>query len=251
MFIQTDIENNIIQLVTIGDKPEKNGYEIPDDTPIEILKNIFNYKYINNELIINENDSTDKLKSIKDKKISVLSKLCNQIIIKGIDFNNEHYSLNECDQINLSKLESLAKDGEKVLYHANGKKCRIYEPEEFLQLTSLAFVFINYNTTYFNLLKSEIENMSSLEEVLSVNYGIKLNEENQAILNLASAGLTFSIPEIVDSTNYDDIINSNNNIDQLIEEANNHKLSQNLNNELAKNEINEKEIDNQEIISGE
>lgn len=236
MFIQTDNENNIIQFITIGVKPELNGYEIPDNTSIDILKNIFNYKYINNEFVINEVKNEQVLQKVKNKKIMILNKICNEIITNGIDFNGEHYSLKEYDQINLSKLESLAKEGQKILYHSDGNKCRIYEPQEFLQLTALAFAFISYNTTYFNLLKSEVEKMSFSEEILSVNYGTELSEENKNILNLASMGISFSIPEISDTTDYDEIINSNNNIEELIQEANKYRELQKLNNETFNEE---------------
>ncbi len=37
MYIQTDNDNNIIQLISIGCCPEENGYEIPNDTSEDIL----------------------------------------------------------------------------------------------------------------------------------------------------------------------------------------------------------------------
>lgn len=236
MFIQTDADNNIIQLITIGTKPAQNGYEISNDTSIDILKNIFNYKYINNEFVINEVENEHILQKVKNKKIMILNKMCNKVITNGIDFNGEHYSLKECDQINLSKLENLAKEGQKILYHPDGNKCRVYEPQEFLQLTALAFAFISYNTTYFNLLKSEVEKMSFLEEILSVNYGDELSEENKNILSLASMGISFSIPEILDTTDYNEIINSNSNIEELIQEANKYRELQESNNETFNEE---------------
>lgn len=262
MFIQTDNENNIIQFITIGVKPELNGYEIPDDTPVEILKNIFDYKYINNEFIIKDNVNNEKLNILINKKISTLSKICNQIITNGIDFNTEHYSLTEHDQINLSKLESLAKDGNNVLYHSDGNKCRVYDSEEFRQLTSFAFAFISYNTTYFNLLKSEIENMTSIDNVLSVNYGTKLSEENQNILDMSSFNLPLTIPEIIDTTDYNYIINSNNEAEQLIDDANNWKRLEDLNNkntdidasletEKTNETIKDEAIQETEMYSGE
>lgn len=249
MFIQTDSENNIIQLISIGCKPEINGYEISDDTPVEILQNIFDYKYINDEFILKEDSNNEKIENLKNKKISVLSSVCNKIIIGGISFNNEHYSLTEHDQINLSKLETLAKDNNKVLYHADGKKCRIYEPEEFLALTELAFAFINYNITYFNLLKSQINECVNVEEILPIHYGTQLSEENQQILDLTGASLIFSIPEIQDDTNYDIIFNSVNNIEELIEEAKNFKISQEKEENEEIIEENEEIVEeNEEII---
>ena len=40
MYIQTDNENNIIQLITVGCCPAENGYEISDDISEDILKNM-------------------------------------------------------------------------------------------------------------------------------------------------------------------------------------------------------------------
>ena len=58
MYIQTDKDNNIIQLITVGCCPAENGYEIPDDTSEDILKNIFSYKYINGEFVFKDDTKT-------------------------------------------------------------------------------------------------------------------------------------------------------------------------------------------------
>lgn len=126
-------------------------------------------------------DST--LEQEKTKKIAEMMACCQNIISTGIDYNEEHYRLNTTDQINLTSLGALAQQGKSVPYHADGQICRIYSSEEMLGLVQAATQFIIYNTTYFNLLKHTILDMTDIEEVKQVEYGTELSSEYQTILN--------------------------------------------------------------------
>lgn len=127
-----------------------------------------------------ENDQLDSLKNLKIMEMSAQS----QYMIKnGIDYNEEHYSLNTHDQINLTTLHALAQAGQSVPYHADGKVCRIYSPEEMIGLVQASIQWIIYHTTYFNLLKHQILEMETGEEVEVVKYGMELKDEYQAIIN--------------------------------------------------------------------
>ena len=132
MYIQTDKDNNIIQLITVGSCPAENGYEIPDDTSEDILKNIFSYKYIDGEFVFKDDTTNIKLQNVINAKLQFLSKTCNEQIEKGIDYNGSHYSLNSNDdQINLIQLGFDAKVSiitgqpleEPLMYHADGEEC--------------------------------------------------------------------------------------------------------------------------------
>lgn len=131
---------------------------------------------------------SDKLENLKNLKIMEMSAQSQYMIKNGIDYNDEHYSLNTHDQINLMSLSSLAQAGNKVPYHPDGGVCRIYEAEDFLGLVEVGVQWITYHTTYFNLLKHQILEMESVREVEMVEYGMELKEEYQSILNSILGG---------------------------------------------------------------
>ena len=211
MYIRTDDDNNIVELIIVGARPKVNGYEI-DSIDESILKDILNYKYINGEFIKSDTDIRDKyIDTIRDIKISRMSQVCNALIEHGIDFGGSHYSLTTTDQINLIKLESMAKLSPEttILYHADGEDCRVYSNEEITSIAELAMAWITYNTTYFNQLKSQINETNSIDEIISINYGSTLDEtHNEQFMGLTQGltGLGLSINEITDEFDYESII---------------------------------------------
>lgn len=210
MYIRTDDDDNIIELIFTGVMPENNGHEV-NNIDDEIIKDILNYKYIDGEFVKNEINVYQKnIDFIKDIKISRMSEICNMVIESGIDYNNSHYALKQTDQIELIKLESMLKmdPTSKVFYHADGEKCRQYSNEEFLAISGMALGWITYHRTYFNLLKSEIINMTDVNDVLAVNYGSPLNTEDSETLSMIMDGNVTEFPEVVDTFNYDSLFPS-------------------------------------------
>lgn len=134
-------------------------------------------------------DNSDLLSQAKQRKINEISLTSQSMIINGVEFNGKRYRLNTTDQINMSALSAMAQAGNKVPYHADGEICRIFEPEEMIQLTQTATSWIVYHTTYFNLLKHQILEYDNIEDVEKVYYGTKLKEEYQQIINtIVSSG---------------------------------------------------------------
>ena len=134
-------------------------------------------------------DDDDLLSQAKQRKINEISLTSQSMIINGVEFNGKRYRLNTTDQINMSALSAMAQMGNKVPYHADGEICRIFEPEEMVQLAQTATSWIVYHTTYFNLLKHQILEYDNLEDVEKVYYGIKLKDEYQQIINtIVSSG---------------------------------------------------------------
>ena len=141
-------------------------------------------------------DDDDLLSQAKQRKINEVSLTSQSMIINGVEFNGKRYRLNTTDQINMSALSSMAQMGNKVPYHADGEICRIFEPEEMVQLAQTATSWIVYHTTYFNLLKHQILEYDNLEDVEKVYYGIKLKDEYQQIINtIVSSGSTTDTTE--------------------------------------------------------
>lgn len=128
-------------------------------------------------------DDNDLLSQAKQRKINEISLTSQSMIINGVEFNGKRYRLNTTDQINMSALSAMAQMGNKVPYHADGEICRIFEPEEMVQLAQTATNWIVYHTTYFNLLKHQILEYDNLEDVEKVYYGTKLKDEYQQIIN--------------------------------------------------------------------
>lgn len=206
MYIQTDNSNKIIQLISVGAMPTENGYEIDENSvDKEILDDIFSYKYINGEFIKNDDHIQAKLEEVKAAKISTLSDICNKTITSGIDYNGEHFSLTNDDQINLMKLESTAKENpdSPIFYHADGKTCRLFSSDDIKAIAGLAAKWILLNTSYFNLMKSQIKSATSVEEIKEIKYGTALNPIFQATLSMISQNTSgLEIPTVEDDFDY-------------------------------------------------
>lgn len=208
MYIRTDDDHNIIELIIVGVMPEKNGYEV-NEIDEDIMRDILNYKYINGEFVKSETTIRNKyINEIRDLKINNMSQMCQMIIKRGIDYNGSHYSLDTTDQINLMKLESIARFSPEIpiLYHADGEDCRVYSTDEIIEIATLGIGLITYHTTYFNQLKSQINNMTSVDEVINVKYGMTLDETHDSQFKLLTNGLPFAMEEIIDEYDYESII---------------------------------------------
>ena len=77
----------------------------------------------------------DTLEMAKEVKLKEVSQICGETIVKGVEFENEHYSLTANDQTNLITLSALAMQGKEVPYHADNQKCKFYSPENFYNFT--------------------------------------------------------------------------------------------------------------------
>lgn len=214
MYIQTDDNGNITQVIFIGDKPEINGYEIDTDTVSnDILTNIEDYQYINGEFIKKENADQERLERLRNIKISNMSKLCQNTIYAGIDYNGEHYTLSDHDQfeINDIKYTAVQYPDLPISYHADDGRCRTFTYEEFMGLAALAKEWIFFNRTYFNTVKAQIKEMESVDDIVNLNYGDILEEsfENDLITRLSMYGFnsrpsSFSVVE--DTFDYNNVL---------------------------------------------
>ena len=143
---------------------------------------------INNLESATSDDIDIELTQCKSRKITEMCAICQTTITNGIDYNDEHYRLNTTDQINLISLYISAQTGQSVPYHADGAVCRLYEPAELIGLVQSGIQWITYHTTYFNLLKHQIIDMDTVDEVDAVVYGMPLKAEYQAIINTILGG---------------------------------------------------------------
>lgn len=117
---------------------------------------------------------------IKDMKIHEMSIICNKTITDGFnislsDGNNYHFSLTLEDQMNLLNISNLMdKSDEKIIYHADGERCRYFSKEDMSAIIEKAHIFKTYHTTYFNGLKAYIYSLNDYETINNITYGIEL-----------------------------------------------------------------------------
>jgi len=208
LYIKTDDDHNITELIFVGAMPEKNGFEV-DSIDEDIINNILEYKYIDGEFIKNEPRDLfqENIEIIRLIKIENMSSICHTSIENGITINGSHYSLTSNDQMEMIKLESIARmsPDTPVFYHADGEKCRLYSADEFINITTMALGWITYHRTYFNLLKSEILESTNAHDIIDINYGTPLNSDNQETLNNIMNGVLFEVPVIDDGFDYESL----------------------------------------------
>lgn len=180
MYIKTDENNNVVEVIFVGVKPEQNGYEI-ENIDKDILENILEYKYIDGTFVKNNDFFQNRINEIKNIKINNLKNICQNSIINGIDYNGSHYSLSEHDQINLMmlKFNAILNPNETFLYHADDEEYREYTSTEIKQIAEAAEKWKTYHLTYFNMLKNYVKNMSNVSEVVATQYGTTLFAEQE------------------------------------------------------------------------
>jgi len=139
------------------------------------------YRVIDGELT--ETSMEERRKQVLKNKLSELSGACQTIIETGTDVTlstgTKHYSFTLTDQNNITSLFTSAvltkKDG--IPYHANGELCELYSYMDIVRLNKAMQEFILYNTTYFNMLKAMVSELSTIDEIKAVVYGTELNDD--------------------------------------------------------------------------
>ena len=117
-------------------------------------------------------ETSEPVEKVISQKKSELSAECEKAIVTGVDVGDAHYSLTIEDQANILAWMAVAQTGKAVPYHQDGKPCRIYTAEEFMEVANAAVVHKTHHTTYCNLLMRQVEAMTDAEEVKAVQYGI-------------------------------------------------------------------------------
>lgn len=134
-------------------------------------------------------DLTPTIDFIIAHKLSELSQACEQTITEGIDvettIGSEHFSLEYTDQLEINNKYNQIKEGaESVLYHSDGNTYRVFDAYEMKLISDSADKHIQYHRTYFNILKSYVTSLTSVDAVNDIIYGSKLPSELESKLNL-------------------------------------------------------------------
>lgn len=184
MQILLNDKNEITSYARVGSFDGGIDCTIPDSV---LNDNPRSYCYIDGEFVKNTDYGKPTLSQAILDKSSEINSACENTIVSGVDYQStaglQHYSLTAYDQTNIMALGSEAKQGKSVPYHANGEICRFYTPTEFLGLVATVMYCITYNTTYANMLKHQVADMTNVDDVLAVQYGTPLNADYQAKLD--------------------------------------------------------------------
>lgn len=120
----------------------------------------------------------DDLRASKRREVSAD---CEKIIYTGVSVGNDHFALTEKDQLNLfGKQAQIAAGVTQLEYHADGKPCRYFGPEEMLAIVQAAMWHVSYHTTYCNALNMWIAGTETAEELQAVFYGADVPEPYQS-----------------------------------------------------------------------
>lgn len=118
---------------------------------------------------------------IKEAKINEMNLACRHTIEAGFDLEirgaTRHFSLTTQDQLNLMSLGATAQTQQLIPYHADGEECEFYTADEINEIIARATEFKNYNTVYYNALKSYINALETIEEISAIVYGTSIPEE--------------------------------------------------------------------------
>lgn len=124
----------------------------------------------------------------KEAKLAEIGAACQQAIYAGIEIRGEHYALTLNDQTNISNLAVQAQAGEIVLYHADGKLCRPYKPEEILEIMTAAVKHKTFHTTLCNHLNVWIRRTEDAAELEGIHYDSPLPEDLAASMEALLGG---------------------------------------------------------------
>lgn len=118
---------------------------------------------------------------IMTAKLSEISKVCNAVIVAGIDITfgdeNVHFNLSIEDQSNINNLFRVVElGGSEFPYQSDGGVCRVYSANEIVQIYIAAQTLITTQTTYHNELKQYVQSLDNAEAISSVEYGMTLPE---------------------------------------------------------------------------
>ena len=128
-------------------------------------------------ILVNNMKVTEK---VRLAKIADMKDKCSEAIISGVTVECNggvpcHFSLTIEDQLNLADISRRISEGAPFLmYHSDGDACRLFSNEEMSKILEAVSTHRNFHTTYFNLLKYCINNMTDIEKISAIRYGDSL-----------------------------------------------------------------------------
>lgn len=168
--VSEPIVNHYITLINAGKKTI-------EDVPAKFQKEIAS--------LLNIPLSTITLEDAIKEKEEELNIACQTCIYQGTDIllsdgNIHHFSFTLEDQSNLKNCLDIAVASKSaVLYHADNESFVLYSLEDLVTIYSEEQSFIMTQTAFVNTLKKQVNELTTIEDVLSVTYNTKLLEHYQ------------------------------------------------------------------------
>ena len=123
------------------------------------------------------NTTQAELIRARGEKIEEMKSACNVSIWSGIsvrlsDGFLHHYTLTVEDQLNLMYGNIMMRSGQtSFIYHDSGKECELISSKDLNTIIVAANKHITYHTTYFNLMRSCINELDDVSIIDSLKYG--------------------------------------------------------------------------------
>lgn len=181
------LHKNIRQISNGGLESELPIYEADEvylNLPSSVTEGII---LTNFDFYFNYEKYTQLQKAIMLKKIEI-GKECKERIHTGFDVELstgiEHFTLNSEDQMNLTELyRRVEKGDEKIEYHQSTTPtsfCKYYSNSEMSKIIEFSKYFVSFHTTYCNSLYVYLDNLTDMEQLNSIRYGIEIPEAYQS-----------------------------------------------------------------------
>lgn len=136
------------------------------------------------------------LEYVKGKKITEMSNASEAVIHAGTyvvlsDGNTYHFSFSDQDQFQIGFLATAAKNaamlesmnlptnetGQDYPWHADGEDCIFYSREDMIAIGTAMQNYITYHNSYFHALRNYIQNITDIQKVAAVTYGMSVPEK--------------------------------------------------------------------------
>lgn len=124
--------------------------------------------------------------TVRTAKLMEISKVCNAVIVAGVDVavgdqsegvHMEHFNLALEDQNNINNLFRVVElGGTEFPYQADDGSCKVYSATEIAAIYIAAQTLITTQTAYHNALKAYVNTLTESEEIAAVQYGMELPE---------------------------------------------------------------------------
>lgn len=153
---------------------EESGQEIDDNPPEEEEEE---------QPVWVDPVEQETIEYLRESKIREMSYACRNAIEAGFDLvlrdETSHFSLTTQDQLNLMSLSTMINSQEMIPYHADNEPTKFYTAAEIQSIIDGAAAHKTYHTTYYNVLKTYINSLDSIEAIAAVTYGIAIPSEFQ------------------------------------------------------------------------
>lgn len=171
-------KNDVFVERTCGDMNYHYSKYLPYDQ-----NGYYNYRIEDGKMV--EIPLQEKIESVKISKISQFQGDCYAKVSSGFYIGEDHYSLEQEDQINIQSLYITAsRNGAPLLYHADGQIVREYSKEEVFTLFDKMEEVKNKNLTLFNYLKATINESDDAEFINSMEFSEEfLSDKYKELLN--------------------------------------------------------------------